>query len=828
MSSVKIFWLSLKKMIRWRTVIIFLVAILITGLGYIFLKALGVNIKKWEFYSERAYPLVSDYQISAALVPSDAPSTNVIAAGAVVDLRGSPVKGATVKLSAYTTDGQLVWSTNSQTGEDGIFVFRESEIPPVKDTYGAVFTAEAPGYLADKKNVQVTELPITPPPDTSSQQVKRLIRITPSLNRIAITEYNTWLTIIVLMPAIFGLLFAILHLTKGSINDSIKVSYLYAFGTAALWSAVIAELIGVYVVRGYALIPLFWPDLFVSSGIVVFAFIGSIVYVAFSMHEKGKTSFFDSDLATKRKILLTMGGRVLVAPYIALTAYGIMAATFPTIRTGPFAAFFGFFTGLWIKVVLEMLNDIGKRFLSAESAQKVADLMKRTEVAGAQQMPSSSAADLKPDQAFLDAVEEARKELLQKENVIGVVPGFKFSDPLTASTQQAIIVYVYKKQDPTNEADRVPGTFHGFPTDVIALPPAGPDTLCHTVMSILSWPKIHKINLDRISGLATKPQTPIAIKVDNTQIILLVDPDEYLFNKKTSDNEFTIFDVMGAHEIVKPLLKNEVDFVSLAIDQDSGLSSGDKEIPDYHVPVFSDIEGINYKKPGNPGSAAQREEWGSSRLRACFVRAKKSNFSFYRYYHEFGHYWSAYVTFKKEDQVSDNLNLLAVNDPRQGQFHWNMALENNSSPVKNSTEIYVSKGNGEYEERFTSDEIGAFKYSQLDLYLMGLIPQSGVDPIRVLPDLKLTNKLTDDGKRIFTATPLEVKIEDIIRSCGRRQPVSQVPTKFRLAMVVVTKNQDSGKDFALKLEAFRKEYEQDFHDATSLKATLDTSIPAAT
>src|SRR5439155_5761619 len=84
-------------------------------------------------------------------------------------------------------------------------------------------------------------------------------------------------------------------------------------------------------------------------------------------------NFFELPPQKQRRVLLTLGGRVLVAPYVAVAAYGIMAATFPTLNTGAAAAFFGFFTGLWIKPVLEALNDIGLRLLSVEERQKVAD-----------------------------------------------------------------------------------------------------------------------------------------------------------------------------------------------------------------------------------------------------------------------------------------------------------------------------------------------------------------------------------------------------------------------------------------------------------------------
>jgi len=750
---------------------------------------------------------------SHAIMPKSPDSSKEeIAIGCTVDLDGRAVSGAKVTLSVYSIDGQEVWSTIFQANDAGIFKIHEKEIPLVKDRYGAILKAEAPDYLAAKKNVviEVVELP----KDTSANPVRPTTRlkITPSLNQLVLTHYNSWLSLIVMFPAIFGLILATLHLTR--LSDGMRVTYWYVIGTAFLWCAIVAELIGVYVMCGHDLIPLFWSDLFISSGVVIFAFIGSVIYVAYNMHVHDPATFIEADFHKRRKILLTLGGRILVAPYVALTGYGIFAVTFPALRTGPFAAFFGFFTGLWIKPVLEALNDIGIRFLSADQQRKVAEWMATEKVENAPPLPTSDSRFLKPDQAFLDAVAEARKELLLKENVIGVVPGFKLVEATGNQTEPAIIVYVYEKQAlSTEDQNHVPKRFRGYLTDVVALPPMGPNEECRPVMSKISWKTIHDKN--------TQPQSASAKRVANTQIILLLDPNEALFNRKSPQQE--IFDVVGAYREIKKVIPDQFDFVSFAIDCDSGLP----EISDYHVPVFNPIKGINYYEIG-PGSFAEREAWGSDRLLACFVRSKEGRYSLYRYLHELGHYWCAYATFDNaKAKRQHSCELLLATD----LYHWGGQFVDGSSPMDNDNTQWLARDDG----RFIKKKIDAkeYIYCPLDLYLMGLMDKNEVKrlgPLRILRNpVRQSVSSTDSDGEIYTADVFEISIDDVISSCGSRIPaVHEAQTTFTQAMVVVSKNQNSGEKFAEGLETFRQAYETQFRVATDKRASLFTTITPIT
>lgn len=782
---------------RWKRILICIPVVLLAlgliwSLGYVFWKALKL---------ENNRPVVSDDTIARALKDNSA-----IAAGAIVDDVGRAISGARVSLSAFTSDGQLVWTTNSQTDDSGRFTFNENDIPIVKDIYAGVLAAEAPNFLAAKKNVSIQRVPqsgngsASASPPTASQLAGKL-EITPSLNRISLTAYNPWLTLIVLLPALFGLLFAILHLTRFSLG--MWVTYWYAIGTCILWSAVVAALAGVYVSRGYALIPLFWSDLYVSSGVVAFAFIGSIVYVAFSMPDKDP-GFFEADLKARRKILLTVGGRVLVAPYVALTAYGILAGTFPTLRTGASAAFFGFFTGLWIKVVLDMLNDIGTRFLSAENAQKVADRLALTEVPEAQEIPNSSAIGMRPNKAFLDAVAEARKELLQKENVIGVAPGFKLSNVTSNRVDHAIVVYVYEKEALLEgDPKRVPETYRGFPTDVTPLPPADSYKECRGPAFSVSWEKVNADHGKRLEG-SVLPRADAIEQLD--QVLVLGDSSSFF---TINSNGQTEFDVKMAYDTVRPRLGDRFDFVAFLVDRDSGL----KYVGDYNVQVFNDVKGIKHYLGD---SYSQRPAWNTTRLRACQVHSE-TDLAQRTLLHELAHSWCAYATFKDAVGAADSTALLIGGSDEQGLMHWGEAFDDGRSCMDYDRAEWVVNPDGTFTKVQIADE--DFTYCPLDLYLMGLMPASQVGPIRLLQNLELI----DADLQTYRATEKLLTLEQVKASCGTRVPPA-APATFRQAFVIVSSDTNAGKQYAERVNEKRKKHEERFAKATGGRATLVTKL----
>lgn len=773
--------------------------------------------------SGKAGPLISDQALEDKFKDGDA-----VVIGTVADPGSRAIEDATVILTLHNGDGQVVWRLSRPVDPDGSFRIRARDLPNIPNLYAGVIAAEAPNFLAEKANVSVDIVGLSAPQVTvprqpasqsdqnppaareettpSSSQGRRTT-ISPNYVHLRLVSYSPWLTLVVLIPAIFGVIFAVLHLTQFA--RGMWVTYWYTLGNAALWGLIVAGLVLLYV-WGNGLIPLFWPDLFVSSGIIVFAFVGNIIYIAYSLHEKGR-GFFDLEEEKRRRLLLTLGGRVLVAPYIALVAYGIFAATFPTLRTGPFAAFFGFFTGLWIKPVLEALNDIGMRLLSAEEQQKVADKMTRADDSEAPLPATSSALALRPEQAFLDAVAAAREEFLKKKGVVGVDAGFKFSADASKTTDKAIVVYVYEKREPEQAADRVPETFKGFRTDVVELPPASRFEECREVAFSLSWEKINRDNEERLSRVEFLAEDNPTEMVG--EVFILADPTVFFSPR----NGLQVFDPIRAFQTVRNTIGDVVDFVAFIIDPNLGdnFNQGNHD-----VPVFNDVRGINHSRLP-VSSTRERDRFGTSRLLACQVISPvELPLRFRPFLHELAHSWCAYVTFHDPELPGGgpSFDLLVGSQQGQARFHWGEGFDSGRSCMDQERKEWVANGDGTFTQKDVAD--GEFVYCPLDLYLMGLIPASEVNQLHVLKN----RQQVTPGRPVFRATVKTVTVEQIRAVHGARVPATS-PKHYQQALVVVSNTRANGRALARVVEQnFRKDYERQFAHATGGLATLSTVI----
>ncbi len=768
-------------------------------------------------------PAISDQALDDQLKSKD-----VVVVGAVESAEGGAIENAAVTLSLHNGDGQVVWRLTKSVSKDGSFKIQLQDLPNIPNLYAGTIAAEAPNHLAEKANVSVDivkasvadqlakEAERTPPSPPAGAQASpaislpridsepRKTSISPQRVRLRLAPYTPWLTLLVLVPAIFGLLLAILHLTQFS--RGIWVTYWYAMGTAALWGLIVAGLVWLYV-GGKGLIPLFWPDFFVSSGVIIFAFIGNIIYVAYTISEK-RHSFFDSDDKTRKRLLLTLGGRILVAPYIALAAYGIFAATFPTLRTGPFAAFFGFFAGLWIKPVLEALNDIGLRLLSVEERQRVAAEATRAENRDVPRQQTSSAVSLRPEQAFLDAVNAAREDLLKKEGVIGVAPGFKESAAAGKTGERAIVAYVYEKQEPENSADRVPETIMGYPTDVVPLPRADQSEECRDVALCLSWEKLNRDNEERLRREGVLPHDAPIERFGQVPVLT----DTTLFMKVREDHYE--FDVKRAYQSIRPTIGDGFDFVAFIIDPKMGEFFYQNNVS---IPIFNNVSGINHFR-GN--SYSVRSEWGAQKLLACQVISPLPlPISFRTFIHEVAHSWCAYVTFNDPaaPQTNPNYDLLIGKQEGDPRYHWNQNFLNQRSCMGKERFEWIANADGTFTQSPVKDQ--DFSYCELDLYLMGLIPPEDVHPLRILQ-----NPTQVGSGPTFSATTRTVTIDQIIKSCGTRIP-PRADGHYRQALIVVSNTPANGLDLARTVEEkFRKQYEDLFVRATRNHATLSTTI----
>lgn len=194
--------------------------------------------------------------------------------------------------------------------------------------------------------------------------------------------------------------------------------------------------------------------------------------------------------------------------------------------------------------------------------------------------------------------------------------------------------------------------------------------------------------------------------------------------------------------------------------------------------------------------------------------------------HEFGHAWSA--------DLGSAYDLSGCEDC-QGS-HWNPMsdIAGQMSAFLFHPEAPWGAGhllsNGDGTWRIDREPGNDTPYSSLDLYAMGLIPPSEVEPIHVLVDPDTT-----DVNRVTCQTVETLTIDDIIAAeGGERKPSWRDSTKeFKVAMVVVKNTDFTPAEFAfysLVARYFTSTERGElsmttFHHATSGRASLDARLP---
>lgn len=138
--------------------------------------------------------------------------------------------------------------------------------------------------------------------------------------------------------------------------------------------------------------------------------------------------------------------------------------------------------------------------------------------------------------------------------------------------------------------------------------------------------------------------------------------------------------------------------------------------------------------------------------------------------HELGHRWLVHPSFDDGSGVS---NALLGRD----QAHWSYLLDSDASFLYGSD--WTSNGDGTY----TATAVRK-RFSDLDLYLMGMNPAANVAPMTLLenPAIDIT-QIPQLGATV-TATPRTITIDDVIAAEGARSPDFNASQKeFRVAVV---------------------------------------------
>ncbi len=711
--------------------------------------------------------------------------------GCVSNTTGRAVPRADVRLGLYDEKGVLVYKTSALQfyALGASFKVMPGQVPVLPNVTTGRVTVEAPHHLA-------TSADLTVQVDVAANK----LTFAPNPLWLPLTPVEPLLTLLFLVPGLVGVMLSVLYLSTSMLKTESSVMY-FAATVSVAWTVSALGMIGMFLIWGDYLIPTFFLDTYLPVGVVVFSYLGTLTYVAFSLVEKPDGFFDEKNPLLWQRHIRVVGGRILIGPYVSAVAYLAFLSAFPSLGTGSGALLFAFVSGLYIKPVLEAIQGIGLRMLSAESQQKVAERLLRSTAPEAPAQPTSVASWV-PNQALIDAVQRAKQELLAKAEVAGVVPGH------TVDMTYAIRVYVYRG----DVSATLPASMHGFPLDVTPIPPPDPRQPCRPVLSVLDWPKIQRDLLGE-GGIAADSGVRCQRSGD---LVLLADPLQTLFKPGAA-----LFDVATAVHYVKPVVDDRADFFFFLIDPGSKFP----QVGNYHICIFNDTQGTNYALPGNPGSHAPADRFGSARLRAVNILGYYP-WTMRSLLHEMGHHWCAYATFRDSTQSADSHQLLIGSG--QGQFsqdrmHWGLQFDAGRSPIDYDQVEWRPGPSGKFigYELEQLDDKDEFSYCRLDLYLMGLIPEAEVGPLRIMGDAE-TQELIDGRIRRVRSTGKIISVSDVIRACGERKPAFEprVP-EYRVAFVLVSKS--LGVDVRLA-EARRLAFANGFEKATGSRARVTTSL----
>jgi MYXO-CTERM domain-containing protein len=155
---------------------------------------------------------------------------------------------------------------------------------------------------------------------------------------------------------------------------------------------------------------------------------------------------------------------------------------------------------------------------------------------------------------------------------------------------------------------------------------------------------------------------------------------------------------------------------------------------------------------------------------------------------ELGHAWGSFVYYS-ESGGPWTTNLLG-----RSNAHWSFYLNSGGSPMQGHQ--WVDNGDG----TFTAQKTDVFVYSDLDLYLMGLLPAEDVEPWFVLEnpydcfdaaagdDVCAPPQAFQFEAETYTvgATRRDVGIEDVIAVEGPRTPAwPEAPSEFDVSFLLV-------------------------------------------
>lgn len=186
--------------------------------------------------------------------------------------------------------------------------------------------------------------------------------------------------------------------------------------------------------------------------------------------------------------------------------------------------------------------------------------------------------------------------------------------------------------------------------------------------------------------------------------------------------------------------------------------------------------------------------------------------------HEVGHRWLAYISTPRQLQRASLIG--------RDRVHWSFFFDTDGSFLEGNEILQQSRNNFLTSRPFQ-------RYSDLDLYLMGLIGANEVrpsfvveGPSRFSPSFEFSAESAPEHNVSFKGNALPVRIDDVIAANGLRKPdVSNSQKDFQHLFVLIVKSDQRASSQEVQfLELVQTGFQQFFSKATGGKAKIQTYI----
>lgn len=399
---------------------------------------------------------------------------------------------------------------------------------------------------------------------------------------------------------------------------------------------------------------------------------------------------------------------------------------------------------------------------------------------------------------------DVRRSLLKLQGVLGIGHGWKVRRG-RRTAQYAIRVYVAAKR-PLAEVQRdehIPKRIAGAPTDVVAVSTATTRLEDEHEHRFIDYAKVHReLQRRRLKAL---PSTANDRDIGDVAVVE-DDPNHSFIIPERKD-----VDWVGAYNKFRRTHGDHYDFVTFWSDFEVACDCGA-----FYCGLANPAKGINWTAcmPGG------RRGWDSNRLQAFMYFIRDDDAALLQ---EIGHHWMAFTGFKAKP-AARNASYAICLDNQPG--HWSTFFDDDASPMDyDESELglpsgvsvdWVDNGDGTFTPRRVGQ--GQYRYCNLDIYLMGLIPPQEVggffyirNPRRVGAKLR--------GQRIT------LTVDNIIWANGRRRPgAATSPKSFTNAFILLTRDTSRAAETARRIDAIRRRYTAAFAAATGNRAHVVTTL----